>query len=193
MAFTRNGAHAADFGSRTTKWSGTHFVLFRLRLSDVARGTPWVWYAGEDQEKQVRGRECAGKLTTSRVCIDALRRLHFLGWEAAQEGGYEEETLLPPGTLTVKHVTRVDNAMRQALSATNKKLMPSNRKAVASVSWIDVAFTPDARYAMQPRRKGTREANSNVLWNVFAPMRHMKRTRANASAPAAKQQRPRRR
>lgn len=182
MAFTRDGAHAANFGSRTTQWGGRHFVMFRLRLGDVARGTPWIWYASEEEERQVRGQEC-NQLATNKRCVEALRRLHFLGWEAASHGGGEQETLLPPGTLTIKKVTRIDNGMRQKMSLNEKQLVPLPTRA-NTVSWIDVTYTPDARYAMKPRRKGTREHDSNILWDVFAPI---KRNRTNIPAQAAKQ------
>lgn len=181
MAFTRDGEHAADFGSRSTQWGGPHFVLFRLHLADVARGTPWIWYAGPDEERQAIGSLACDD---PWACPKAVERLHFQGWDVAAHGGGEQETLLPPGTLTVKRVTRIDNAAFKKLSASEQVLVPPGGRPATTVTWVDVAYTPDARYAMRPRRKGTFDNNANILWEGFAPQ--LKRDRSNAPSQAAK-------
>lgn len=136
MSFSRDDYHAIRFGTRMRD-GARHPVLFRLKLEDVARGTPWVWYT--DDWEQIKGHN---------------------GWNIADEAS-EHEVTLPPGTLTI---TRILGAV-QAYEA-------------------DVTFTPAPEYAWKPRRKGTRESNTNILWNIFsdnAPTR--KRARPPSSQP----------
>lgn len=170
MSFTRNEDYAVSFGSRPTHWKHGEFVLFRLRPGDVARGTPWLWFVGEAEQ----------------AMYPRIRRWSDLGWY--DDGPAEEsEVTLPPGHLTVKR------AQRQTLMATrsfgrgqeNQNTSAGPRPVQALV--VDVSFTPAPEYAHKPRRKGVRESNDNILWNVFAnqPAQGRTRARSQVAAPSA--------
>ncbi len=74
----------------------------------------------------------------------------------------EAEVLLPPGTL---HVKALHMGLRSGQVA-------------------DVTFTPTPEFAWKPRRKGTRESNDNILWNIFA---NAPVTRKRARSPSPNQ------
>lgn len=172
MAFTRDSDHASSFGSRKTKWNADNFVFFELSLSDVARGTPWIWYAGKD----------------SAQFFHSASDFQFAGWNIPTTLA-ESEVLLPPGTITVKSFKSIETKNVTAFSPKRLERMFDRKNSVdyqvpSSFSWVHIAFTPAPEFAWKPPRKGTREENSNILWNVFAPI---KRNRSNAPAQAAKQ------
>ena len=143
MAFSRDQGHACFFGSRPGRAS--HFVLFRLRLEDVARGTPWIWYTAEDDNRNNND--------------DRLPDKPVDGWDL-HLNPTEQEVLLPPGTLRVKRY-RMHDQDSDECNLTN---------GYASPLWfeVDASFVPEPQFAPKPRRKGTRESNDNTLWDIFA-------------------------
>ena len=142
MAFTRSATasacHTCNSDNDDNRDSGDnsshprdkkHFVMFQLRLDDVARGTPWIWYTDEN---------AAPGLPHSYPD--------------------QREVLLPPGTL---HIKRLFVTEREATFTPRYYSAPM-------VFHADVTFTPAPEFAPKPRRKGTRESNTDILWDIFA-------------------------
>ncbi len=150
MSFTRDKQHAVKFGSRQTGRRTTYMVLFKMRLGDVAAGTPWIWFVGDKE------------LETFPVY-----KSDFWDTREWQAHGVTEESevTMPPGTLRIKYM--------------------NDESTVSDVDFVaEVAFTPAPEFAWKPRRKGTRESNDNILWNIFAnePVTR-KRARSPSSSP----------
>ncbi len=157
MSFTRRESSATTFGLGSE--SG-RLVVFRLKLSDVAPGTPWVWLVGTEEREAFPAIKQWGRRN---------------GWEAI---GLEDEheVTLPPGTLRVK-------------AASNKSTTIIHRRIPYTL--LDVAFTPAPEFAWKPRRKGTRESNSNILWNIFANEPVTRKRARQPSQPVQPSRKPR--
>jgi hypothetical protein len=85
LAFSRNESISMKFGKKSPDNAVTNVdkmghVLFRLKLDDVPRGTPWIWYI----EQNTNNAEMRRKRNT------------------AKSGLPEEEVLMPPGRLEFK-------------------------------------------------------------------------------------------
>lgn len=145
MAFSRDKGHACEFGSRPGR--GTEFVLFRLALENVARGTPWIWYSERENNDNNAWAYVNGTPPEKPG----------YGWEQ-HLNPVEQEVLLPPGTLRIK---------RHRTTTWSRNCPLGND---GPVTWyeVDAAFVPAPEFAPKPRRKGTRESNNNILWDVFA-------------------------
>lgn len=145
MSFTRDADYAMSFGSRQTRWKGKNFVLFKLPLDRVARGTPWIWFVGEKERKMW-------------IMADDEDAMAFGGWNVQGEPE-ESEVTLPPGTMRVLSTQHIPN---RAFYKFETVVMPD------TATLVDVDFVPDKEFAFKPRRKGAREENTNIAWNVFA-------------------------
>ncbi len=152
MSFTREKHYAVQFGDRQTGRKTAHLVLFRLRLADVARGTPWIWFVDFWQARRL--------FAAHYTLADWGRR----GW-AAHGDPEEAEVTLPPGTLHVRSIAASVKGTNATIGATDGREYDFTGLAPIVV---DVAFTPAPEFAWKPRRKGTRESNDNILWNIFA-------------------------
>ena len=169
MAFSRKLFHACTFGSRPGRAS--HFVLFRLRQEDVARGTPWIWYTGMNWN--LRDDE------------DTLPSKPGGGWDL-HLNPLEQEVLLPPGTLRVNSLH-----VRTHRWIGNCKLDNDYKGSV----WFDVdaSYVPDPEFAPKPRRKGTRESGNNIPWDIFANDTAAATRKRGRGEPAANNSRPQKR
>ncbi len=123
-------------------------VVFRLMLDDVARGTPWVWFVGKNE----RDRH------------PAVKRWADLGWSDVGMPG-EHEVLLPPGTLQVK---KYGDDGEEYLDINENAYSFNEDGEESQYRLVNVTFTPAPEFAWKPRRKGTRESDDNIPWNIFA-------------------------
>ena len=137
MAFSRDKPAGGISCSHNIK------VVFRLSLSDVTPGTPWIWFVGLQEKKR----------------FPAITRWDDLGWSDLGLPG-EHEVLLPPGTLRVNKLLDVKLTVNEDVCGNGNRGRP--------YKWVEVSFVPDPEFAWKPRRKGTRESNDNILWNIFA-------------------------
>lgn len=154
MSFTRDHQHAMAFGSRKTRWQGRNFVMFRLPLRDVARGTPWIWFVGTKEQKMWMQTDDPGAVP-------------FMGWDVQGEPG-ESEVTLPPGTL------HAHGTPRRIPSGAFSNF---DFGAPHTAHVVDVTYAPSPEFAFKPRRKGTREENTDTLWNVFGNVTRQGTTR----------------
>jgi ankyrin repeat protein len=105
IAFSRNDSIAHNFatkGERPNSNSNTNTntntnrksgLVLRLKINSIPKGTPWLWFHGNDTKKassHYRYRDVVGNKTLRK------RNLHASNID-------EEEVLLPPGTIRLKH------------------------------------------------------------------------------------------
>ncbi len=187
MSFTRDEMYAAHFGGRSITNGTPYIVIFELQLADVARGTPWIWFVGDEED---------------------MAGIDRADWHT--HGSPEEcEVTLPPGTLRVKSISvdidaeddiaylkrkgklrtrRNDDLFmttRNEFNPVTKRLPKYFFSQLGSnVIVAEVAFTPAPEFAWKPPRKGTRESDDNILWNIFAnDAVTRKRARQPSSSP----------
>ncbi len=177
MSFTRQSSYADAFGQRRTRNTAKYVVLFRLRLGDVQRGTPWIWYAGWD-------------IPNALKTID-----HLEGWVIPEELE-EQEVTFPPGTLRVLSVASrlgMETALREWRNTGDlrTRVKPVTFVGMRADLVVDVAFEPAPEFKWKPRRKGTRESDENILWNIFANKPVVTRKRARSPSPNQPSRKPR--
>lgn len=114
MAFSRNrgiAEHSADPKRIQNRYHPTEQyrlegktvgILWKLDVTDVQRGTPWIWYGDIET---TRGARVMG-LGADGFQFKPVKQHKMINktWAPSQGRlGYQEETLLPPGTLHVIH------------------------------------------------------------------------------------------
>jgi hypothetical protein len=108
LSFTRNrktAEHSANPTSIRERYDPSEYhrlkgktvgILWKLDVTDVQRGTPWIWFADKDSTR--------GRLGTMAWHLESKPQHQMINktWAPSQGilGG-QEETLLPPGTLHV--------------------------------------------------------------------------------------------
>lgn len=96
MAFSRS-QDVAEYLALQHRQNMQHMiVMFRLRVTEVPRGTPWVWFAGKPEI----GPGCGFKNPKYNTCF------------VQSETPYENEVLLPPGKLVPLGVSNWNTARR---------------------------------------------------------------------------------
>ena len=109
LAFTRRKGYAISFGARKDK---DVLVVVRLNVRRVARGTPWVWFAGVPETHTVRDvevRKRSQPFNTDVMNYNLRFTKADLSRNKTFDVGYpmENEVLLPPGYLLINKMQTV--------------------------------------------------------------------------------------
>ncbi len=144
MAFTRDIEYAVSFGGRFWK-PGDKVVVFRIRTSEVPRGTPWVWFVGMPEAFRAVPALAATKPLYPFPQTPAEKRVTgLLTYKTFRPPGFlpgefepENEVLLPPGSLVVTRYTKVST--------------PYNFR---EYHLFDCVYAPDPSYTSPGARRG---------------------------------------